>query len=132
MNTFLKSKLYINKAFSFRMVRNFCTKTENNIVVLEKSEDFDKLLTGSKLPVIVDFYADWCPPCKKLIPVLEAKQKEKNGFKLIKINVDNHPELAERFNVSGIPHVVAFKDGKKNGEFAGFNEAALNNMIAKF
>lgn len=132
MNTFLKSKMYINKTFSYRMIRNFCTNSENNIVVLDKAEDFDKILSSSKLPVIVDFYADWCPPCKKLIPVLESKQKEKNGFKLIKINVDNHPELAERFNVSGIPHVVSFKDGKKNGEFAGFNETALNNMIAKF
>ena len=138
MNHLLKSKFYLNKLtfskFGFSNLKAFCTNvsSDNSTVILEKSSDLEKIISTSKIPVIVDFYADWCPPCKKLTPVLEQKQKDTKSFKLVKVNVDNHPDLSEKYNVQGIPHVVSFKDGKKLTEFAGFNEAALNKMIGAF
>ncbi len=136
MNIMLKSKFNLNKitvsrlAFSKVNLRGFCTA--NNIVSLDKAEDFDSIIKDSKIPVMVDFYADWCGPCKRLTPILESKQKEKNNFKLVKVNVDNHQDLAQKFDVQGIPHVVLFKDGKKSDEFVGLNEKALNSMVGKF
>lgn len=135
MNSLIKSKFYLNKPCLTRMAmlkinfRLFCSK--ENIISLEKTEDFDNIIKNSKVPVLVDFYADWCGPCKRLTPILESKQKEKNNFKLLKINVDNHGDLAQKFDVQGIPHVLLFKDGKKSGEFVGLNEGALNNMVSK-
>ncbi len=100
------------------------------VVHFEKSHNFDELVLNSKLPVIVDFYADWCGPCKKLAPILEEKAKESGKFKVVKINIDENDQLAEQFNVSSIPYVVLFVNGKKSLDFLGFNLKALDDMIA--
>jgi thioredoxin 1 len=99
-----------------------------NIIVLKAEEDFEKIISTSDTPVIVDFYADWCGPCRKLGPILEEKIKTKN-FKLLKVNVDNFPNIAEKYVTSGIPLIVLFKGGKKFTDFVGFDTVALNNMI---
>ena len=77
---------------------------------------------------IVDFYADWCGPCKKLTPVLEEKLKSFN-VTLVKVNVDDFSDLAENYKVSGIPHVILFKNGQKVDEFVGLNMDKLEVMI---
>lgn len=100
------------------------------VVHLENSDNFDELVLNSKLPVIVDFYADWCGPCKKLAPILETKAKETGKFKVVKINTDDNEDLSERFNVPGLPYVILFENGKKTSEFVGFDENALEKMIA--
>ena len=61
--------------------------------------------------VIVDFYADWCGPCQMLAPVLEDLEKE-NSIKIVKINVDEIPDLARQFRIMSIPTLMLFKDGK--------------------
>jgi len=86
------------------------------------NEDFEeKVIEKSKsLPVVVDFWASWCPPCKLLSPVLSKIAKEYQGkFLLVKVNVDENPELAEKYQIFSIPSVKMFKNGKIVDEFLG-------------
>jgi len=78
-------------------------------------EQFNKIMeTSEERLLILDFYADWCPPCKELFPVLEKIGKEHHDIVAIyKINIDRHSELASSFRVTGIPH-VAFVKNKEN------------------
>lgn len=73
--------------------------------------NFDKEVKNSDKPVLLDFYADWCGPCKMLSPLIEQLAEEKDDIKVGKINVDEENDLAERFNVANIPTVLVFKNG---------------------
>lgn len=85
------------------------------------TNDFDKEVTDPKLPVLVDFWAPWCGPCRMLAPVLEELDGEMNGgVKILKVNVDEEPELASKFGVMSIPTVIAFKQGKATNKVVGF------------
>ena len=75
---------------------------------------FDVLLKTHDKPILVDFWAEWCGPCKMLSPVLEQLAKEWKGrITVIKINTDQKPEISSRYNISGIPTVIMFKNGKE-------------------
>lgn len=71
-------------------------------------------IIDSDIPVLVDFYADWCGPCKMLAPILkQVKDDLGNQIKIIKVDVDKNQELAGKFQVRGVPTMVLFKEGKQ-------------------
>ena len=73
---------------------------------------FTEIVNGDK-PVLIDFHADWCGPCKVLSPIIQEVAKELDGkVRVIKIDVDKNPALADKFQIPGVPTLMLFKDGK--------------------
>jgi putative thioredoxin len=108
---------------------------ENKNVIEISLDNFeDNVVKKSKeLLVIADFWASWCTPCLMLGPVLESVAKKHTGKVILaKINVDQNPELSERFEIDGIPAVKLFRDGKVVDEFVGFvPESEVEEYIEK-
>ncbi len=76
-------------------------------------KSFNQLLKEESTPVLVDFYAEWCQPCKVMSPYLQEYARETNGkLKIIKVNVDKNQQAAQAYNVRGVPTLVLFKKGK--------------------
>ena len=74
--------------------------------------DFDKEVLKSNLPVIVDFWAEWCGPCKMLTPILEELSNEmKNEINVVKVNLDENQDLAMKYSIRSIPTLLLFKEG---------------------
>jgi thioredoxin 1 len=87
-------------------------------VIYANNEDFqDKISSGT---VLLDFYADWCAPCRMIGPVLEQIAEEQSEIKVVKVNVDENQQLAQDFGVKGIPALFVLKDGKTVSQRAGF------------
>lgn len=91
-----------------------------------------KVLSASR-PVLVDFYADWCPPCRMLAPVLQEVAREVVHVDVVKVNVDHDPDLATRYRVSAIPTLILFKDGQAVERITGFlPKQELKEVLAKY
>jgi thioredoxin 1 len=75
------------------------------------NQRFLNIIKSSK-PVLVDFYADWCGPCKEVPAILKKVKKEVKGVRIVKVNVDNNPFIASRFNVNRLPTLIVFIDGE--------------------
>ena len=111
--------------FSVKKVYNMSVKTRTpqkeiknmNALKLNKN-NFDSAISSEK-PVLLDFYADWCGPCRMILPIVEEIAGERDDIVVAKINVDDEPELAERFGVFSIPTLVVMKNGEVVNKSSG-------------
>ena len=94
-------------------------------------KNFDSEVLASPVPVMVDFWAAWCGPCRMLAPVIAEFAEEHDGeVKVCKVNVDEQPELAARYNVTSIPTVLIFKNGTLTNSAIGYRpKAQLETLI---
>ncbi|HEV7396511.1 MAG TPA: thioredoxin [Pyrinomonadaceae bacterium] len=92
---------------------------------------FETEVMKSKVPVLVDFWAEWCPPCRAMTPIVESlAQKFESKAKVVKLNVDDNPSVTQRFGIKGIPTMIVFKGGKEAERVVGAtNEDALKRII---
>ncbi len=83
-------------------------------------QSFDAEVLKSNVPVLVDFWAEWCGPCRSLAPKLEEIATELEGkLKVVKLNIDENPQAPAKFNVRGIPTMILFKEGKEVDQIVG-------------
>jgi thioredoxin 1 len=97
---------------------------------ITNAKEFNDILQSSKGKVIVDFYADWCGPCKMQAPVLDEFSKKMPETMILKVNVDQNVELAEAHAIMSIPTMMVFTTGKQTYKKPGFHAiAALENLL---
>ena len=98
------------------------------------NKDFDLTIKNAGTPVLVDFYADWCGPCKALAPTLESVAEEQaDNLAVMKVDIDENPELATRFNIQSIPTLIVFDGGEAKKTLKGLlPKRALLDELAPF
>lgn len=112
-------------------INNSLEENNMNENVLEvTSENFEEEVLKSEKTVLIDFYADWCGPCKMLSPIVEAVASEEKNVKFVKMNVDNCNDIAIEFQVMSIPTLVVIKDGKEVNRSVGLiDKTRIQDLI---
>lgn len=100
-------------------------------IVYVKKENFEEEVLKSDRPVLLDFYADWCGPCRMIAPILDEIAREHAEFKICKVNVDEEPELAAKYEVMSIPTLFVIKGGEVVSQSMGAKpKAQILAMLA--
>ena len=97
------------------------------------SENFESEVEGSEIPVLIDFWAEWCGPCKMLSPTIDVIAEKYNGkVKVGKVNVDKDSAIAQKYGVRGIPNILVFQDGVVKEQLVGnVPETDIANILDK-
>ncbi len=112
-----------------RPSNNGGTKTMAGNILELNSGNFKSTVESGSSPVLVDFWAPWCGPCRVIAPILEEVAREYEGkVRIAKVNVDDSPDIASQFGVRGIPTLILFKDGQIKGQMVGVNPK--NNIVS--
>ncbi len=102
----------------------------SDLITTLTNDNFDDVIKNAQTPVLVDFWAEWCGPCKMIAPVLEELATEYAGrLQIAKLNVDDHREATEQFNIRGIPTLILFKNGEPEATKVG---ALSKSQLAAF
>jgi thioredoxin 1 len=103
---------------------------ENSAAVTIDESNFDNEVTKSTQPVLVDFWAEWCGPCKMIAPILDEIAREKAGaVKIGKVNVDDNQSLSARYNIRAIPALLFFKNGQLRDQITGI--ASKKDLLSR-
>ena len=104
------------------------------VLELSKTEQFDELINDPERPTLVDFWAEWCGPCKMVAPVIKRLAKEYDGrMTFAKVNIDELPEISNRYGVRSIPTLIVFRGGKAATRIIGFKpEKALRPQLDRY
>jgi thioredoxin len=103
-----------------------------SIIAVDEAS-FDETIKGSDKPVLVDFWAEWCGPCKMIAPVLEELAAQTDSIQIAKLNVDENPEIARRYSVMSIPTLLVFDEGVERKRVIGAKgKGALLNDLREF
>lgn len=93
-------------------------------------QNFEEAVGAADKPVLVDFYADWCGPCRMLAPIVEEIAEERDDIIVGKVNVDENPLLCAKFGIASIPMLAVFKNGEITAQKVGFcDKAAIESML---
>ena len=99
-------------------------------VVTITNENFEDEVLAAKVPVILDFWAEWCGPCKMMAPIVEALSEELSDVKVCHINIDENIDIAQKYRVMSIPTFIAFKGGEESGRQIGaIPKTALVDLV---
>jgi thioredoxin 1 len=105
----------------------------SELVIEVSDSSFEKDVLQSDRPVLVDFWASWCAPCRMLAPTVDAvAEKYSASARVVKLNVDDNPAISQRFGIKGIPTLILFKGGKEEERVVGAtSKEAISKMIDK-
>ncbi|MBR3686166.1 MAG: thioredoxin [Clostridia bacterium] len=96
------------------------------------NENFENEVVKSEIPVLVDFWAEWCGPCRMIAPIVHEIAEQRSDIKVCKVNVDNNPQLCNQFGIDSIPTLLLFKNGEVAAKSIGYsNKAVLESFIDK-